>query len=105
MATRFIPNVTSRSVYLFSLSERQAQAILDLRLARLTKLEIYKLEEEHKELQEKIKYLTEIVNSAKLLTQVVKNELLEIKKKYKTPRKSVLTSSILRTAMIKPSKI
>lgn len=77
----------------FSLSERQAQAILDLRLARLTKLEIYKLEEEHKELQEKIKYLTEIVNSAKLLTQVVKNELLEIKKKYKTPRKSVLVFS------------
>ncbi|MDE6676253.1 MAG: hypothetical protein K2K12_00885, partial [Clostridia bacterium] len=74
----------------FSLSERQAQAILDLRLARLTKLEIYKLEEEHRQLQELIKKLTAIVNSPKLLTEVVKSELLEIKKKYKTPRKSKL---------------
>ncbi len=77
----------------FSLSERQAQAILDLRLARLTKLEIFKLEEEHKALQELIRRLTEIVNSPKLLTQVVKDELLEIKKKYKTPRKSQLVFS------------
>ncbi len=74
----------------FSLSERQAQAILDLRLARLTKLEVYKLEEELKELKALIEQLTAIVNSQRLQYGVVKEELLEIKKKYKTPRKSIL---------------
>ena len=74
----------------FELTERQAQAILDLRLARLTKLEIFKLEEELKALKELIEKLTQIVNSNKLQLQVVKEELLEIRKKYKTPRKSVL---------------
>ena len=74
----------------FDLSERQAQAILDLRLARLTKLEVFKLEEELKQLKELIKKLTAIVGSQKLQLEVVKEEILEIKKKYKTPRKSVL---------------
>ena len=77
----------------FELSDRQAQAILDLRLARLTKLEIFKLEEELKALRELIEKLTAIINSAKLLTKVVRDELLEIKKKYKTPRRSVLVFS------------
>lgn len=74
----------------FSLSERQAQAILDLRLARLTKLEVYKLEEELKQLKELIEKLTAIVGSTKLQLDVVKQEILEIKKNYKLPRKSTL---------------
>ncbi len=74
----------------FELSEKQAQAILDLRLARLTKLEVFKLEEELKNLRALIERLTAIVNSIRLQLQVVKEELLEIKKKYKTPRRSVL---------------
>ena len=74
----------------FDLSERQAQAILDLRLARLTKLEVFKLEEELKQLRELIKKLTAIVGSTRLQLQVVKEELAEIKKKYRTPRRSVL---------------
>ena len=77
----------------FSLSEKQAQAILDLRLARLTKLEVFKLEEELKRLKELIEKLTAIVNSQKKQLEVVKEEILEIKKKYKTPRKSVLVFS------------
>ncbi len=72
----------------FSLSEKQAQAILDLRLARLTKLEVFKLEEELKKLKELIEKLTAIVASNRLQLQVVREEILEIKKKYKTPRKS-----------------
>ena len=72
----------------FDLSEKQAQAILDLRLARLTKLEVYKLEEELKALKELIERLTAIVNSVRLQDDVVKKELLEIKKKYKTERRS-----------------
>lgn len=74
----------------FDLSEKQAQAILDLRLARLTKLEVFKLEEELKQLKELIKKLQAIVGSTKLQLQVVKEEILEIKKKYKRPRRSTL---------------
>ena len=77
----------------FDLSERQAQAILDLRLARLTKLEIFKLEEELKNLKALIEKLTAIVNSARLLCNVIKEELLEIKKKYKVPRRSTFVFS------------
>ncbi len=77
----------------FALSEKQAQAILDLRLARLTKLEVFKLEEELKALRELIEKLTAIVNSNKLQLKVVRDEILEIKKKYKSPRKSRLVFS------------
>lgn len=74
----------------FDLSERQAQAILDLRLARLTKLEVYKLEQELAELKALIDRLTKIVASPKLQMQVVKDELGEIGKMYRKPRKSEL---------------
>ncbi len=76
----------------FSLSEVQANAILDLRLSRLTKLEVYKLENELKELKQKIKELTEIVSSKALQMQIVKKELLEIKKKYKEERRSIIVN-------------
>ncbi len=74
----------------FSISEAQAQAILDLRLARLTKLEIFKLETELKELKKLIKELKAISKSGDLQLQVVKKEITEIKEKYPTPRKSKL---------------
>ncbi len=72
----------------FDLTEVQATAILDLRLARLTKLEVYKLEEELAELKKKIEELTALVASKPLQMGVVRRELLEIKKKYKTERRS-----------------
>ena len=74
----------------FSLSEVQANAILDLRLARLTKLEVTKLQNELKELKERIAYLTEIVSSKAKQMEVVKKELLEVKKKYKDSRRSTI---------------
>ena len=74
----------------FELSEVQAQAILDLRLARLTKLEIYKLEQELKDLKKLIKKLTAISKSGDLQLQVVKEEISEIKNAYPSPRKSRL---------------
>ena len=74
----------------FEISEMQAQAILDLRLARLTKLEIFKLEQELKELKKLIKKLTAISKSGDLQLQVVKEEITEIKNAYPTPRKSRL---------------
>ncbi len=74
----------------FEISETQAQAILDLRLARLTKLEIFKLEEELKELKKTIKKLTAISKSGELQLQVVKEEITQIKDAYPTPRRSKL---------------
>lgn len=74
----------------FSLTDVQAQAILDLRLARLTKLEVFKLENELKDLKKQIKKLTAISRSGELQLQVVKEEITEIKNAYPTPRKSRL---------------
>ena len=74
----------------FEISEEQAQAILDLKLARLTKLEIYKLEQELKELKKEIKRLTAISKSGELQLQVVKEEITQIKECYPTPRRSRL---------------
>ena len=74
----------------FSLSEVQTQAILDLRLARLTKLEVYKLEDELSELKRRIAELSAIVGSKSLQMDVVRREILEIKKKYKSERRSML---------------
>ena len=62
----------------FQLSEIQANAVLDLRLARLTRLEITKLQEELEQLRRLIKELTAIIGSKKLQMEVVKTELTEI---------------------------
>ena len=83
----------------FELTTIQADAILDLRLARLTHLEVNKLEDELKEIRELIKRLTAILGSKKLQMEVVKKELLEIKKTYKQPRKSDLIYSVENYSM------
>ena len=77
----------------FNLSEKQAQAILDMRLARLVHLEVNKLEEELKELKAKIKAFEAILASKKAQYNVVKKEILEIKKNYNSPRKSNILNS------------
>lgn len=76
----------------FNLSERQAQAILDLRLARLTNLEVLKVEEELAELKKLIERLTAIIGSKKLQFEVVKDELLAIKKRFKVERRTKVVS-------------
>ncbi len=78
----------------FSLTERQAQAILDLRLARLTNLEILKIEQELKELHELIERLTAIIGSKKLQFDVVKAELLAIKKRFKVERRTRVVNKL-----------
>lgn len=77
----------------FNLSEKQAQAILDMRLARLVNLEVNKLEEELKELKAKIQLYEKILGSKKMQLDVVKTEILEIKKKYANPRRSRILKS------------
>lgn len=66
----------------FEFSEKQAQSILDMRLARLTNLERNKILEEHAATQAEIKRLEEILGSEKLLMQVIKRELQEIRDRY-----------------------
>ncbi len=72
----------------FFLSDKQAQAILDMKLSRLVNLEVNKLEAELAELKKKIKELEEIVGSKKLQLDVVRREILEIKRRFATPRRS-----------------
>ena len=74
----------------FNLTEVQANAILDLRLARLTKLEVYKLEEELVALKKLIAELTVIIGSKQKQMEVVKSELTAVKKKYGDDRRSNL---------------
>lgn len=72
----------------FTLSEKQAQAIVDMRLRSLTGLEREKLEEEYRELQETIKELKAILGDEKRLYGVIKEELLIILQKYGDERKT-----------------
>lgn len=72
----------------FSLSERQAQAILDLRLARITKLEVTKLVNELHELERTIARLNVIINSKREQMELIKSELATLKRNYKSPRMS-----------------
>ncbi len=70
----------------FGLSEVQAGAILDMKLNRLTGLEREKIENELKALLEEIDRLSAILKSEKLLNDLIKKELIEIKEKFKSPR-------------------
>ncbi|MFP4071244.1 MAG: DNA gyrase subunit A [Desulfovibrionales bacterium] len=72
----------------FELSEVQSQAILDMRLQRLTNLEREKLMEEYRELLKRIEYLTSILENNEVLKSVIREELQEVKKTYSVPRRS-----------------
>ncbi|GAA0116660.1 DNA gyrase subunit A [Clostridium senegalense] len=74
----------------FGLSEKQAQAILDMKLQRLTGLEREKIEEEYNQLMETVKYLKSILESEEKLLNIIKEELIEIKNKYGDERKTAI---------------
>ena len=78
----------------FSLSDAQAQAIVDMRLRALTGLEHEKLQEEYDELRKMIAYYNELLESEPMQMQVIKDELNEMKEKYgdKRPSEIVLTA-------------
>jgi len=78
----------------FELSEIQAQAVLDMRLARLTHLEIFKLEKELADVRSEIARLEAIIASKKLQMELVKTELLGIRKQYRENRKSAIVQSV-----------
>lgn len=75
----------------FSLSEKQSEAILEMKLRRLTGLEREKIEQELAELREKIEYYKRVLSDKNLLKQIIKEELLEIKDKYNTKRLTKIT--------------
>ncbi|MCG1010588.1 DNA gyrase subunit A [Salinicoccus sp. ID82-1] len=75
----------------FNLSERQAQAILDMRLRRLTGLERGKIEDEYNEILKTIQYLKEILADDEKLLQIIRDELIEIKEKYGDARRTEIT--------------
>ncbi|MCE5220008.1 MAG: DNA gyrase subunit A [Clostridium sp.] len=72
----------------FDFSEKQCQAILEMRLRRLTGLERDKIEDEYNELMKQIEYLKSILASEERLFSVIKDELMEIKTKYSDERRS-----------------
>ncbi|WP_288906986.1 DNA gyrase subunit A [uncultured Megasphaera sp.] len=74
----------------FGLSERQAVAILDMRLRRLTGLEREKIEEEYRELQERIAYLRAVLADERMVMDIVRGELLEAKKRFGDERRTKL---------------
>ncbi|MGM8215768.1 DNA gyrase subunit A [Bacillaceae bacterium W0354] len=75
----------------FGLSEKQAQAILDMRLQRLTGLEREKIENEFKELKELIAELKAILADEEKVLEIIREELLEIKEKYNDIRRTEIT--------------
>ena len=77
----------------FGLSDIQAQAILDMRLKTLSGLQREKIEEEYNELMKLIAHLREILNSEKLVFDIIKEELLEIKQKYGDERKTKIVAA------------
>jgi DNA gyrase subunit A len=77
-----------RLVENFGLTEIQAQAILDMRLARLQGLEREKIENEYRELMEQIAWFKKVLADESILMGIIKEELLEIKKKYGRKRRT-----------------
>ena len=77
----------------FGLTDKQTAAILEMRLRRLTGLEHQKIEDELKELLEKIAYYKRVLSDDQLVHEIIKEELLEVKKKFGSPRRTLLSEA------------
>ncbi len=92
----------------YNLSEKQAMAILDMKLQRLTNLETEKINEEHKNLVELIKKLKEILSSREKILEIIKEELNDIKNKYGDERKTLILqnfNSLEKEDLIKEEEV
>ncbi|MDI3533986.1 MAG: gyrase subunit [Thermosediminibacterales bacterium] len=78
----------------FNLSEKQAQAILDMRLQKLTGLEREKVESEYKEVMDRISYYKAVLSDEKLVLDIIKKELTDIKQKYADERRTKITLDV-----------
>ncbi|MCL4078196.1 DNA gyrase subunit A [Coriobacteriia bacterium Es71-Z0120] len=83
-----------RLIERFGLSEAQTEAILEMRLRRLTGLERHKIEEELAELREKIAWYKKVLADVRLVLQIIKDELAEIKAKHADPRRTEITGTV-----------
>lgn len=88
-----VPTARESLMARFGLSQIQAQAILDMRLQRLTGLERDKILEEYRKLQERIAYLKSILASPQMVLDIIKQEMLEIKENYADARRTEITFS------------
>ncbi|HOQ75240.1 MAG TPA: DNA gyrase subunit A [Thermoclostridium sp.] len=98
-ASKNEPAAKENLIARFNFSEKQAQAIVDMRLGRLTALEQEKLEEEYRELQEKIAYYRDVLAKPELVSKIIKDELTEIKEKYGDERRTSITAEELEIDM------
>lgn len=88
-----VPTARNGLMTRFGLSEKQAQAILDMRLQRLTGLERDKIQAEYDKLLERIAYLNQILSTPQMVLDIIKQEMLEIKDKYADERRTEITFS------------
>ncbi|NLD58189.1 MAG: DNA gyrase subunit A [Clostridiales bacterium] len=91
-ASRTIPEAKAGLTEKFGLSEKQAQAILDMRLARLTGLERERVEEEFAELQKLIAYYRQVLESERMVLDIVKSEILEIRQRFSDGRRTEISA-------------
>jgi len=87
----------TRLIERFKLSERQAQAILDMQLRRLAALERQKIEEEHKQLMEKIAYLEDLLANPGKILSVIKDDILDLAEKYGDERRTKIAREARET--------
>ena len=86
------PNIAQEGLISnFGMSEIQAKAVLELRLQRLTGMEIEKIREEHAAIMKEIEHLQEILDNEGLRFQIIKDELLEVKHKFGNERRTEIT--------------
>ena len=91
-ASKDTPEAKESLIATFEFSERQAKAILEMRLQSLTNLEKDKIQGEHDEIIERIKFLIDILENRQTLEGVIRDELTEIRDTFSSPRRSKIIS-------------
>lgn len=93
-SSKNVGEAKERLMQRFGLSEIQSQAIVDMRLARLTGLEREKIEEEYAELIKMINYYKEVLANERMVYQIIKDEIIEIRKKYTDTRRTKIVNKV-----------
>ena len=94
-ASKTPPEAKEKLIVRFDFSEVQSQAILDMRLQRLTNLEHERLLEEYNDLLEKIKYFRSILENESVLMSVIRDETAQIKEQFSTPRRTEIVAGAI----------
>ena len=88
-----VPTARQSLISRFALSDKQAQAILDMRLQRLTGLERDKIQSEYEKLLERIAYLQLVLDTPRMVLDIIKQEMLEIKERFADERRTEISFS------------